>query len=62
VFTVDGDGQVRFAEAAGLTPGDCAAVQQHVRGRVLSSFSVHTSAVKSRLRRWFASAPDEVRL
>jgi hypothetical protein len=46
VFTVDGDGQVRFAEAAGLTPGDCAAVQQHVRGRVLSSFSVHTSAVK----------------
>jgi hypothetical protein len=39
VFTVDGDGQVQFGEAAGLTPGDCAAVRQHVRARVLRSFA-----------------------
>lgn len=39
VFVAGADGQVQFAEAAALTPEDCAAVQQQVRTRVLRWFA-----------------------
>ena len=39
VFALDGDGQIQFAEARALTPGDCATVQQQVRRRVLRWFA-----------------------
>jgi hypothetical protein len=39
VFTSGEDGQVQFAEPAGLTPDELAALQQQVRARVLRWFA-----------------------
>jgi hypothetical protein len=55
VFTEDADGQVQFAEAAGLTAEDLAAVQQQVRRRVLRWFARagHLDAADARdMARW----------
>jgi hypothetical protein len=62
VFAMAEDGQIRFAEAAALTPDDLAAVEQQVRARVLQWFARagHLDSADARDmagwgRRWGAS-------